>query len=177
MQLDYEIADVLELTTPEQLKALGDAFRQKILLLLLDGAATTQQLAEVLNAPTSTVAHHLQVLTEAGLTRVVSTRQVRALTQKYFGRTARSYVSISHEATGDANDLLNDLFQTLKEIAANPERRSLSYQTGHARISPSQVQAFSERLDQLIQEFEISSTTGEEMYTLMAVLYHARMTE
>ena len=178
MQPDYKIAEVLELTTPEQLKALGDAFRQKILTLLLDGSATTQQLAEALSTPTSTVAHHLQVLTEAGLTRVVQTRQVRALTQKYFGRTARSYIIISHVPSEGTDTTLTMLYHSLKEIATQPEQqRFLNCNFGYARIPRSQAEAFAERLGQLVQEFEALSQPGEDAYRLIAALYHMDLPE
>ena len=42
---DYEVADVLELTTAGQLQALGGATRPRILALLGQRAATTAQLA------------------------------------------------------------------------------------------------------------------------------------
>ena len=41
--------------------------------------------------PKGTVGHHLKVLEKAGLIRVVRTRQVRALTEKYYGRVARLF--------------------------------------------------------------------------------------
>ena len=41
--------------------------------------------------PKGTVGHHLKVLETAGLVRVVRTRQVRALTEKYYGRVARLF--------------------------------------------------------------------------------------
>ena len=38
------------------------------------------------------VMNHLRVLEEAGLVRVVRTAKVRALTEKYYGRTARTFL-------------------------------------------------------------------------------------
>src|SRR5581483_5176673 len=92
---DYAMEAVLELTTPAQFKALGDPLRQKALGLLAERAATTGELAAALHCPTSTMAHHLHVLERAGLIRVVRTRQVRAVTERYYGRTAHTYLSIS----------------------------------------------------------------------------------
>ena len=45
-----------------------------------------------LDTPKGTVGHHLKVLEKAGLVRVVRTRKVRALTEKYYGRVARLFV-------------------------------------------------------------------------------------
>jgi DNA-binding transcriptional ArsR family regulator len=85
----------MELSTPEQFSALGDPVRQTILDLLAERAGTTRELAGALGSPVSTVAHHLRVLQGAGLIRVVRTRQVRAMTERYYGRAARSFVSVT----------------------------------------------------------------------------------
>ncbi len=172
IQPDYELAEVLELTTPEQLKALGDAFRQKVLRLLLEQAATTNQLAEALHAPTSTTAHHLNVLTEAGLTQVVRTRQVRAITERYYGCTARTYISISSAPGAEREPGIQLLQQMLKEVASSQDNnRFLSYSTGHTHISMTNAHIFMERINKLVQEFEAMNTPDEETFSLFTALY------
>ena len=89
---DYELDEYVEASTPAQLKAIGHRTRATILDLVLERAATTTELAEALGQPKGTVGHHLKVLEAAGLVRVVATRQVRALTAKYYGRTGRTIV-------------------------------------------------------------------------------------
>ena len=49
--------------------------------------------------PQGTVGHHLKVLERGGLVRVVRTRQVRALTEKYYGRVARLFVLKTDDST------------------------------------------------------------------------------
>src|SRR6266571_3611534 len=71
---DYELADRIVVTTPAQLRAMADPLRVTILDLLLERAATVAELAAVVQRPKSTVAHHVNVLLEAGLLRVVRTR-------------------------------------------------------------------------------------------------------
>ena len=90
--LDYEIDDYVTADRPEQLKALGDPTRITILTLLLERSATTTHLAEALGKPKGTVGYHLKVLESAGLIRIVRTRPVRAMTEKYYGRTGRTIV-------------------------------------------------------------------------------------
>ena len=70
---DYDLPDTLELTTPAQVRAIGDQLRTTILGLLHERAATVTELADAVKRPKSTVAHHVNVLTEAGLLRVVRT--------------------------------------------------------------------------------------------------------
>ena len=87
---DYELADRLVVTTPPQLRAIADPLRSTILDLLLERAATVAELAAAVQRPKSTVAHHVNVLVETGMLRVVRTRRVRAIDERYYGRTGRT---------------------------------------------------------------------------------------
>ena len=93
---------MLVVREPEQLRALGDDLRAKIVVLLRERAASTTELAEKLGLPKGTVGHHVKVLEKAGLIRVVRTRKVRALTERYYGRTARLFLfKSSDDADGE----------------------------------------------------------------------------
>jgi len=167
---DYELTAALQLTTPEQFKALGDPLRQKVLGLLSERAATTGQMADALACPTSTMAHHLNVLLNAGLIRVVRTRQVRAITERYFGRTARSFVSVS----GDTEPF-DVLRQAMTEIASSPPPAADDvlplYAHSHARIPATQARAFADRILQLVHEFSDTMVPGEQVYGFIAAVY------
>ena len=89
---DYEADDVLVVSEPEQLRALADDLRARIVGLLRERARSTTDLAEELAIPKGTVGHHLKVLEKAGLIHIVRTRKVRALTEMYYGRVARLFV-------------------------------------------------------------------------------------
>src|SRR4029079_5291133 len=99
---DYELADRIALTEPSQVKALSHGLRTTILGRLHERAATVSELAVALGRPKSTVAHHVKVLKEAGLVRVVRTRRVRAIEERFYGRTARMfYVGVERSPDGD----------------------------------------------------------------------------
>src|SRR5262245_66542204 len=87
---DYELPESVVADQPHQLKAMGDRTRMAILDLVLERAASVTELAGALQKPKSTVAHHVDVLRRAGLLRVVRTRQVRAVTEAFYGRTGRT---------------------------------------------------------------------------------------
>src|SRR6188472_1231101 len=98
---DYELADRIALTRPSQVKAIGHPLRTTILGLLHERAATVTELAVALGRPKSTVAHHVKVLAGAGLVRVVRTRRVRAIEERFYGRTARLfYVGVERDPDG-----------------------------------------------------------------------------
>src|SRR5438046_6547046 len=99
---DYELADRIALTEPSQVKAIAHPLRTTILGLLHERAATVSELAVALERPKSTIAHHVKVLSHAGLLQVVRTRRVRAIEERFYGRTARMfYVAIERRPGGD----------------------------------------------------------------------------
>ena len=176
---DYNLEDVLYLTTPEQFKAITGSTRPRILGLVSQRAATTKQLAETLGLPKGTVGHHLKVLEDAGLVRVVRTRQVRAVTEKYYGRVARTYrISTDECAPGVSGaplprDLVTyPLHQAMSEYAPAPEGDDPStFMITHARVPASRARDFALRLEALTNEFSQQTTPGEKVYGLVAGVY------
>jgi DNA-binding transcriptional ArsR family regulator len=170
---DYDLADRIALTTPSQVKAIGHPVRTTILGLLHERAATVSELAVALERPKSTVAHHVKVLTNAGLVQVVRTRRVRAIEERFYGRTARMfYVSVERSADGgrmprDFNDF---------EVAAGES--ATAYRDGtlwgfirHARISPAQASQFWERMAELVADFDRLPRSGDTVYGFAVGVY------
>ena len=153
---DYELADRIALTEPSQVKALSHPLRTAILGLLHERAATVNELATALGRPKSTVAHHVGVLVGARLLRVVRTRRVRAIEERFYGRTARLfYVSVDRTAAGDDMPRdFNDFEVAARESAAAYEQGKLWGFIRHARISEAQASAFWERMAELVEHFD-----------------------
>jgi len=170
---DYELADRLALTSPSQVKAISHPLRTAVLGLLHERAATVTELAVALERPKSTVAHHVKVLTQAGLVQVVKTRRVRAIEERFYGRTARMfYVGVERTQGGDHLPLdFNDF-----EVAA---RESASAYTGgklwgfirHARITEAQASEFWERMAELVAEFDQLTRAGKTVYGFAIGVY------
>jgi DNA-binding transcriptional ArsR family regulator len=81
-----EEEDVASVVTPQQFKALGHPMRHRLLFALGQGEATISQLAAALGSNKGNIAHHLKVLTDAGLALPAGTRQVRGGTEQYYRR-------------------------------------------------------------------------------------------
>jgi DNA-binding transcriptional ArsR family regulator len=170
---DYELADRIALTTPAQVKALSHPSRTTILGLLHERAATVSELAVALERPKSTIAHHVKVLSEAGLVQVVRTRQVRAIEERFYGRTARMFY-VSLERNDDRDDLPRDFNDF--EVAA--EESAMAYRDGklwgfirHARITETQASEFWEQMAKLAAEFDQLPRTGDTMYGFAVGVY------
>jgi DNA-binding transcriptional ArsR family regulator len=170
---DYELADRIALTQPAQVKALSHPVRTTILHLLHERAATVTELADALERPKSTVAHHVKVLTEAGLLQVVRTRRVRAVEERFYGRTARLfYVGVERGSEGDEMPRdFNDFEVAAAESAAAFRDGKLWGFIRHARIAETQASEFWERMAALVTEFDRLPRSGDTVYGFAVGVY------
>jgi DNA-binding transcriptional ArsR family regulator len=168
---DYDLAATLTLAEPVQYRALFEPTRSQIASLLLDRAATTSELAEILEKPKGTIGFHLKALESAGLVRVVRTRRVRALEAKYYGRTARVFL---FEPVGKAEGAIAGQFrQAADEAGAVSAGIDLPVNGGvrYARIPASRAQAWSDRVHALLDEFDREPRVGEQVFGLVVGIY------
>jgi DNA-binding transcriptional ArsR family regulator len=170
---DYDLADRIALTRPDQVKALSHPLRTTILGLLHERAATVSELAIALERPKSTVAHHVKVLAGAGLVQVVRTRRVRAIEERFYGRTARMfYVSVERDAGGDEMPRdFNDFEVAARESGDAFHAGKLWGFIRHARISEAQASDFWERMAELVAEFDRLPRSGDTMYGFAIGVY------
>ncbi len=170
---DYELADQIVITAPEQLRAIADPLRDTILDLLLERAATVTELAAAVKRPKSTVAHHVNVLVAAGMLRVVRTRRVRAIDERYYGRTARVfYVGVVNRPGEDPTTVhANALSVAAAESVPAHEADRLRSILRHARIPREDAAEFWERVKVLASEFAQVRRTGDTVYGFAAGLY------
>ena len=170
---DYEADDVLVVREPEQLKALGDDLRSTIVILLRERARSTTELAEMLSLPKGTVGHHVKVLEKAGLIRVVRTRKVRAVTESYYGRTARLFLFKSTDADGEdvRNVAAASLRRAAEEILPFGVDDRTTFSVLRARLTDRDARRFRRRLDKLAKEFLEADTSDGEPFGLANALY------
>jgi len=170
---DYELAERKALTEPSQVKAISHPLRTMILSLLHERAATVTELAVTVDRPKSTVAHHVKVLREAGLVQVVRTRRVRAIEERFYGRTARMfYVGVERNPAGD--EMPRD-FNDFEVAAAESTEAYLNGKLWgfirYARITEKQASAFWERMAKLVAEFDQLPRAGKTMYGFAVGVY------
>ena len=177
---DYDLAERLALTTPAQVRAISNPLRTTILGLLHERAATVTELAAAVARPKSTVAHHVKVLSEAGLLRVVRTRRVRAIEERFYGRTARMFfVPVEPEADDLPADF-NDFEVAARESAAAFRDRQLWGFIRHARLPEERAAEFWDRIAALVREFDELPRSGDTVYGFAVGIYptdHPRLPE
>ncbi|WP_030435505.1 ArsR/SmtB family transcription factor [Actinoplanes subtropicus] len=169
---DYELDDLLVVTAPEQLRALADPLRGTLLELVLERAATVTEMAKAVDRPKSSVAYHVNLLTEAGLLRVVRTRRVRAIDERYYGRVARTYyVGALNRAEAQVVASMNGLAAAAAESAAAHAADDLRCTLVHARIPVEEVRAFWAEVQAVARRFAQIPRSGDQVYGFVAGLY------
>ncbi len=172
---DYELDEILVLDRPEQFKALFEETRLHIIDMLTERAATISQLADALDRVKGTIGHHVKVLAQADLIRVVRTEKVRAIEAKYYGRTARTFeLSRMVEAGIEPNVMIS---AAAAEIAAANEEFASHHDVAglttvrYARIPTERAAEWERKLNALVDEFVTEPRSGEVVYGLAVALY------
>jgi DNA-binding transcriptional ArsR family regulator len=168
---DYPLAETLELTEAAQYAAAFEETRAQIISLLSERAATTSELAQVLDKPKGTVGYHLKVLEEAGLVHVVRTKKVRAIEAKYYGRTARIFLyHRAHQASSAEQQVMST---AATEVATVPEDTQLPFTANirYVRIPEDRAEEWVHRLNDLLVEFADQPRGGEVTYAMAIALY------
>lgn len=165
---DYELADTVPADTPEKMRAIVDPLRLQILDLVMDRAATVTELALALGRPKSSVAYHVDVLVDAGMLQVVRTRRVRAIDERFYGRTGRTIVY--NECTMP-EDAVGPNFLAAAIAEARPAAKETRSTFRHARISSDRLNEFFDRVQQLAEEFTLLPREGDVVYGFVSAVY------
>lgn len=166
--LDYDIDDSVVAETNAQLKAVADDTRMDILNLLMEKAATVSQLADALEKPKGTIGYHAKVLEDVGMIRVVRTNKVRAMTEKYYGRTGRTIVFASAPREDDPHWFVND---ALRSMVSAPDEPLPMFTSRVARIPAEHAVEFSHAIIALAEEFLALPRSGDTVYGFLAGVF------
>jgi DNA-binding transcriptional ArsR family regulator len=170
---DYDLEEMLVVTAPGQLRALADPLRGALLDLLLERAATVTEMAQAVDRPKSSIAYHVNLLVEAGLMRVVRTRRVRAIDERYYGRVARTYYVgvLSRAEDRKVVSAMNGIAAAAAESAAAHAADELRCTLLHARIPIEEVRAFWAEVQAVARRFAQIPRSGDQVYGFVAGLY------
>jgi len=152
-----ELPARLTITSFEQFKAVSEPVRSRILGVIQNQPATAKQLAARLGITPGAIGHHLHVLEEAGLAKIVARRLVRGIVANYYTRTARIFsYNFPKDVTGNRAASLEIMNTALDEMAeADATIRDDPYRSdsfAHIRLSPERARYYSERLDALVDD-------------------------
>lgn len=166
----------LDVDTPQQMKALADPIRHRILGIIQSRPATAKQIADRLKMPPGTIGYHLQVLESAGLAKVVARRLTRGIVAKYFTRTARIFTyNFPTQFFGDMPTVVSFLVSARDELAEAlaDDGLDIPVKTAfpHARLTAERFAYFERRLMELVEEFIAEPPTDEGTVFSLSVAF------
>ena len=169
MSPDYELDSTVHAETPAQLKAIADPLRNQILSLVLERAATVSELADALDRPKSSMAYHVDQLVDMGFLKVVRTRKVRAIEERFYGRVARTIIigEGAMPAGARMRSFLTEAHNEAVETVDDKMRSTIR----HARIPKDRIDEFWKRVSDLADEFVTLPRDGDTVYGFVAAVY------
>lgn len=164
--------DVFWLESTEHFDLLGDATRLEIIELLI-APASVAELAERMSVPRTRLYHHVNLLEQAGLIRVVDTRQSGVQVEKIYQVAALSFrPSKEFMRTALPRDkaqaILKSIFgstqvdfirsvETGEALLEDPaEARQTHFGRSLLRLTPDRLHAFITELEALIERYDAS---------------------
>ena len=146
---DYELEDLRIVASTAELHALAHPLRETVLDLLLERAASVGELAEAVGRPT---------------------RRIRAIDERFYGRTARIFF-IGAVEPEQVRGIANPLAVAAGESKPAAEADTLRAILRHARISRSRATEFWDRVFALTREFSATPRSGDQTFGFVAGLY------
>ena len=167
---DYELDDLRIVSSSSELRAMFHDLRSTLLELLHERAATVAELAGAVSRPKSTVAYHVGLLVDAGLMKVVRTRRVRAIEERFYGRTARIFY-VGTIQPDQLPMITNYLTAAAAESVAAHEADNLRALLRYVRIPDDRAEQFWRRVFEVVNEFSALPRSGDTVYGFVAGLY------
>jgi DNA-binding transcriptional ArsR family regulator len=158
--------DAVHVRTTEQLRAVSNLVRHRVLAVLRDGPATITQVAERLDLAKGSSSYHVRVLERAGLIHVVRTRKVRGVVERYYAHAARRIV-LPDAAPGQANVLMRHALADLETASED----SSWVRMQHTRIGEAQFAEFERRLGALLDELRDARDPDEPAVTAAVAFF------
>ena len=147
----------------EQLKAVSDPLRLRILEALCGPPRTTKQVADHLGEKPTRLYHHVDALEAAGLIQLVHTRPKRGTLEKYFQSVARQFRAdpsiFPQSGDGESDNSWQVLGSQLLEGAAADLRRLAT----RASAKPEDDQPDEERFEAMIARIKVRASAEELM--------------
>lgn len=118
--------EVVELITDEQIKAITEPYKIKILLAFesIDKPVTVKQVADIMKEQPSKLYYHVKKMAEAGILELHHTEEINGILAKYYQPAGKTYDIAPNKSlkerktyiTDRTNILLNGCYSNLKNI-------------------------------------------------------------
>jgi DNA-binding transcriptional ArsR family regulator len=167
------VRDHLTIRGKEQLHAIGDPTRWRILGRLQIGPASIQELAQALGMAKGTIGHHVRVLEGAGLIRLAETKRVRGVVEKRYLRVARQFrLPETQDAAADPEIGMLPVRSALAEARPSTGKADPSMSlVVRARMPAARARRFADLINQIAAEFADGAPGTGETFGLVGAIY------
>jgi DNA-binding transcriptional ArsR family regulator len=169
-----EPLEICEITDPQVWKLLGDPLRRSILQAFSSEPKTTKQVSQVLGIKSNKLYHHVDLLLEHGLLRLVETRPKRGTTEKYLQAVARRFL-VRPVAIGSASDGTSFVEQFVTELGHEvayglfqPDGPRTLGVKGEISLTEEGLAEFRERFAALMEDIDKGKEGDRYSVTLLA---------
>ena len=163
-----DLPETFHVTTDEQLRAVSNLTRHRIMAVLRFEPATITQIAERVGLAKGSSSYHVRLLERAGLVKVVRTRKVRGVTERYYAMAARS-IELPDPGEGGPDLLMRHAVADLEAAPADGERH---VRMAHLRLTDEQFAELGARLEALADEYRELSDPSLPDASLVFALFH-----
>ena len=187
-----DLPDVYPLETIEQLRAISDALRIRIIELLKQQPMTVTQLGDRLGIAPAKVHYHVRELERVGLLRLVETREKGGVLEKYYRPVANDYhvpPALLRSAPPDevlaviANNLnlmANGLLRVLENSLRDPEAGDeppIVISDGTVYMTDAEIRGVTRQIEELLKPYEAPrGIEGEHQHIVAYFAYPAEGT-
>ncbi|MEV4413855.1 winged helix-turn-helix domain-containing protein [Catellatospora sp. NPDC049609] len=163
-----DLPETFHVTNDEQLRAVSNLTRHRIMAVLRFEPATITHIAERLGLAKGSSSYHVRLLERAGLIKVVRTRKVRGVTERYYAMAARSIV-LPHPGEGAPDVLMR---HAVADLEAAPLEQERHVRMAHLRLTEEQFAELGARLQALADEYQQLSDPSLPDASLVFALFH-----
>jgi DNA-binding transcriptional ArsR family regulator len=178
-----QLPEVYTLETIEQMRAIADELRQRIIRELIPEPRTVTQVAEVLGLAPAKVHYHVRELERVGLVKLVFTREKGGILEKYFQPVAKSlfveedllqqtppeeYIELTNHILADVRkSFVNALSRTVK----HPQEHNLmTLRLSHLWTTPEEFTQLKSDVEALEQRYSQRRGLDEEREVSFVVI-------
>lgn len=157
----------IELHTQEQLRAVSNLTRHRIIERLRDGEASTNGIANELSIKKGSASYHLRLLERAGIVSITRTHKIRGVYERFYSLTAERLIwpdPLPGAAVGALRAVISD-------FEAVPTSSDQFVGRRRSRIGVTRYSEFSARLEALIEEFDSDGDDAALSTQLVVALF------
>lgn len=180
----------LEIENADQLKAIADPLRRRLLEIFAGEPTTTKQAAAIIGEKPTKLYHHVDFLEQNGLIELIKTQPNRGTTEKYYQSVARKFVvckeliEVASPQTDERNAIENMLAETLEDslkqlrkslndnlINQSKTPKAIALLSNEIYLNDKQINELAEVVQNWLKSNDVQKSKDKSLYQLTMVVF------